>query len=174
MSYELEVEETHCFSPPRTRLFAPCCSFTGMCSSGIWDLGEVVRARKPKRLPVVLTRDEVKAIFVHLEGDKQLMAGLMYGAGLCLMECLLLRIQEIDFQRCEIVVRDGKGGKDRRMCSIGAEKGFMVHWMAFDRPSKIKDRGAGYARFGSRTLYGGHGLYKVPTTAGWTKAHALS
>ncbi len=77
------------------------------------DLGEVIRARKPKRLPVVMTREEVKAVLTNLTGDKWLMASLMYGAGLRLMECLRLRVQDIDFSRKEILVRDGKGAKDR-------------------------------------------------------------
>lgn len=77
------------------------------------DLGEVIRARKPKRLPVVMTREEVKSVLANLNGDKWLMASLMYGAGLRLMECLRLRVQDIDFSRNEILVRDGKGDKDR-------------------------------------------------------------
>jgi integrase len=79
----------------------------------VGDLGEVIRARKPKRLPVVMTREEVKAVLTNLTGDKWLMASLMYGAGLRLMECLRLRVQDIDFSRKEILVRDGKGAKDR-------------------------------------------------------------
>jgi integron integrase len=77
------------------------------------DLGDVIRARKPKRLPVVMTREEVKAVLANMEGDKWLMASLMYGSGLRLMECLRLRVQDIDFPRNEIDVRDGKGSKDR-------------------------------------------------------------
>ena len=79
----------------------------------VGDLGEVIRARKPTRLPVVMTRAEVKAVLSHLQGDKWLMASLLYGAGLRLMECLRLRVQDIDFARNEITVRDGKGAKDR-------------------------------------------------------------
>jgi len=60
----------------------------------IGELGEVIRARKPKRLPAVLTREEVKAAIGQLKGDKWLMASLMYGAGLRLMECLRLRVQD--------------------------------------------------------------------------------
>jgi integron integrase len=76
-------------------------------------LGEVIRARRPTRLPVVMTREEVKAVLANLTGDKRLAASLMYGAGLRLMECLRLRVQDIDFSRNEILVRDGKGAKDR-------------------------------------------------------------
>lgn len=80
----------------------------------IGDLGEVIRARKPKRLPVVMTREEAKAVLGQLRGDKWLMASLMYGSGLRLMECLRLRVQDIDFARNEIMVRDVKGARDRR------------------------------------------------------------
>ena len=79
----------------------------------VGELGEVIRARKPTRLPVVMTREEVKTVLGQLTGDKRLMASLMYGAGLRLMECLRLRVQDIDFSRNEIMVRDGKGAKDR-------------------------------------------------------------
>lgn len=79
----------------------------------VGDLGEVIRARQPMRLPVVLTREEVKAVLANLTGDKWLMASLMYGAGLRLMECLRLRVQDIDFVRNQIHVRDGKGAQDR-------------------------------------------------------------
>jgi integron integrase len=79
----------------------------------IGDLGEVIRARKPTRLPVVMTRDEVKSVLDRLNGDKWLMASLLYGTGMRLMECLRLRVQDIDFTRNEVLVRDGKGAKDR-------------------------------------------------------------
>jgi integron integrase len=79
----------------------------------VGDLGDVIRARKPTRLPVVMTQEEVKSVLANMSGDKLLMASLMYGAGLRLMECLRLRVQDIDCSRNEILVRDGKGAKDR-------------------------------------------------------------
>lgn len=79
----------------------------------VGELGDVVRAKKTKRLPVVLTRDEVTAVLGKLEGDRWLAASLMYGSGLRLMECLKLRVLDIDFDRNEITVRRGKGDKDR-------------------------------------------------------------
>jgi integron integrase len=79
----------------------------------VGELGGVIRARGPRRLPVVLTRDEVRAVLARLDGDKRLMAALMYGSVLRLTECLRLRVQDIDFARHQIAVRDGKGGKDR-------------------------------------------------------------
>ena len=73
----------------------------------------VVRAKRPQRLPVVLTKDEVKRVLDRMNGAPRLMAILLYGAGLRLMECCRLRIKDIDFSRNEIVVRSGKGNKDR-------------------------------------------------------------
>jgi integron integrase len=73
----------------------------------------VVRARRSKRLPVVLTVDEVARIMAHLKGDKWLIAMLLYGAGLRLLESLRLRVKDLDLQRLEITVRQGKGDKDR-------------------------------------------------------------
>ncbi len=79
------------------------------------DLGPIdaLRARKPKRLPTVLTQDEVRRVFDHLSGTHQLMAKLLYGSGLRLMECLRLRVKDIDFAQRAIIVRDGKGEQDR-------------------------------------------------------------
>lgn len=76
-------------------------------------LDGVERAKKPARLPVVLTRDEVHKIFAHLHGTNRLMAGLLYGSGLRLMECVRLRVKDVDFAYAQITVRDAKGGKDR-------------------------------------------------------------
>ena len=72
------------------------------------------RAKRPERLPVVLSRDEVYRILDRMSGTHHLMASLLYGSGLRLMECIRLRVQDIDFTRREITVRAGKGGKDRR------------------------------------------------------------
>ncbi len=76
-------------------------------------LDSVKRATKPKRLPVVLTKDEVHKVFAHLSGAPRLMAGLLYGSVLRLMECVRLRVKDVDFAYARITVRDGKGAKDR-------------------------------------------------------------
>lgn len=76
-------------------------------------LGNVQQAKVPKRLPVVLTREEVQALLSRLEGTHWLIASLLYGSGLRVMECLRLRVKDIEFSRREILVRDGKGFKDR-------------------------------------------------------------
>lgn len=72
-----------------------------------------MRAHKPKKLPVVLTREEVKAVLQCLSGPPWLMVSLLYGSGLRLLECLRLRVKDIDFSYQQITVRDGKGSQDR-------------------------------------------------------------
>ena len=75
----------------------------------------VVRAKHPARIPVVLSRDELRRLLAHIDESCWLMAALLYGTGMRLMECVRLRVKDVDFDRGEIVVRDGKGGKDRRV-----------------------------------------------------------
>ncbi len=77
------------------------------------ELGPVTRAKRQRRLPVVLSHDEVRALLRHLEGVHWLCACLMYGSGLRLTECLRLRVKDLDFRQRAILVRHGKGGKDR-------------------------------------------------------------
>jgi len=76
-------------------------------------LGDLVREKRPQRLPVVWTRDEVKKVLDQLSGTNWLMAALLYGAGLRLLECLQLRIKDVDFGANQILVRGAKGNKDR-------------------------------------------------------------
>lgn len=76
-------------------------------------LNKVVRAKQPQRLPTVLTRTEVRAILTRMSGTYGLMANLLYGTGMRLMECVRLRVKDVDFERREILIRDGKGAKDR-------------------------------------------------------------
>jgi integron integrase len=76
-------------------------------------LEKVERAKRPPKVPVVLSRAELKQIFAHLHGVPKLMAGLLYGSGLRLMECVRLRVKDVDFELAQIIVRDTKGGKDR-------------------------------------------------------------
>ncbi|NTW48270.1 MAG: integron integrase [Chlorobiales bacterium] len=109
----LAVEEKVSASTQNQALSALLFLYRHVIGKEVGDLGTIIRARKPKHLPVVLTREEVKAVLAQLTGDKWLMASLMYGSGLRLMECLRLRVQDIDFSRNEIMVRDGKGSKDR-------------------------------------------------------------
>nr|WP_245650978.1 integron integrase [Thauera butanivorans] len=77
------------------------------------ELGAFARAKRPQRLPVVLTADEVRRLLAALQGMPATMAALLYGTGMRLMECLRVRIKDVDFAYGQIVVRDGKGQKDR-------------------------------------------------------------
>ena len=76
-------------------------------------MNRIVRAQRPARLPVVLSRDEVSSLLSRLRGPVWLMVSLMYGTGLRLLECVELRVKDINFDRSEVMIRDGKGGKDR-------------------------------------------------------------
>jgi integron integrase len=101
------------------------------------QLGAVVRAKKPTRLPVVMSREEVKRLIHCLNGDKQLAARLMYGTGLRLMECVCLRVQDIDFGLNQIMVRNGKGAKDRvTMLPFALREPLMAQ---LDRVRKLHD-----------------------------------
>jgi len=95
---------------------------------------EIVHAKVPRKLPVVLTREEVRQIVGRLEGIQRLCALLMYGSGLRVIETVSLRVKDIDFGRNEITVRAGKGGKDRRVplpCAV--EPGLRAQFARVER-----------------------------------------
>jgi len=77
------------------------------------DMNEFRRVKRPAKLPTVLTQNEVKRLLESVEPRYKLMAGLLYGSGLRLMECISLRVQDVDFDYHQLLVRDGKGAKDR-------------------------------------------------------------
>ena len=79
----------------------------------IGEMDEFVRAKRPRGLPEVLTRAEVEGLLAEMNGIIGLIAGVLYGSGLRLMECLRLRVKDIDFAQHQIMVRNGKGQKDR-------------------------------------------------------------
>ncbi|MFQ5793145.1 MAG: integron integrase [Acidobacteriota bacterium] len=92
-----------------------------------WVSG-VIRAKQPMRLPVILTREEVAAVLAHLSGLVWLMASLLYGSGMRLLECHRLRVKDVDFHRNEIVVRNAKGQKDRvTLLPIKVKKALTTH-----------------------------------------------
>lgn len=107
-------------------------------------MDEIRRAKRPRRLPVVLGRSEVAAVLAQMEGVTALMAGLLYGAGLRLMECLRLRVKDIDFVRGEIVVRGGKGGKDRRTVLPASLRQDLRLQLEQARRLHARDLAAGY------------------------------
>jgi integron integrase len=92
-------------------------------------MNDIVRAQRPVRLPVVLSREEVAALLPRLHGPVWLMASLMYGAGLRLMECAELRVKDVNFDRGELTIRDGKGGKDRVTMLPSMIKGPLIDYL---------------------------------------------
>jgi integrase len=104
----------------------------------------VIRAKRPERLPIVLSRDEVRAVLGWLEGVPRLVALLLYGVGLRILDALRLRIQDVDFARMELLIRHGKGGKDRRtMLPVAAKLELLAQvnrvrkWFEKDRTDRI-------------------------------------
>lgn len=142
----LAVKERVSASTQNQALSALLFLYRHVIGREIGDLGEVIRARKPRRLPVVMTREETKAVLGHLEGDRWLMGMLMYGAGLRLMECLRLRVQDIDFSRSEIHIRDGKGGKDRITMLPHAVKAKLQEHLGKVKAVHEKDLAEGWGR----------------------------
>jgi len=106
-------------------------------------LDGIVRAKRPERLPVVLTREEVRAVFQWLDGVPRLMAFLLYGAGLRVLECCRLRVQDIDFATNQIVVRGGKGDKDRVTMLPGIAKANLSRHLDVVRAQHQRDLAAG-------------------------------
>ena len=112
LSY-LAMERSVAASTQNQALSALLFLYANVLRRPLGDLGAVVRAKRPKRLPVVLSRVEVEAVFVHLEGVPRLVASLLYGSGLRQTEALRLRVKDLDFDYCQLTVRQGKGDKDR-------------------------------------------------------------
>jgi len=109
-------------------------------------LDGIERAKKPMRLPAVLTRDEVKRLLAQLEGTHWLMASLLYGGGLRLMECVRLRVKDVDFHYRQLLIRDAKGQKDRvTMLPDSLIEPLRTH-LARVRQLHQQDLGEGYGR----------------------------
>jgi len=106
----------------------------------------VVRTRTPERLPVVLSRDEVGAILKQLTGTERLVVMLLYGSGLRLEECLELRVKDLDFDRHQIVVRQGKGHKDRVTMLPSAAREALTRHLADVRRIHEADLARGFGR----------------------------
>ena len=110
------------------------------------DLEGVVRARTRPRLPVVMSVEEVRAVLEQLDRVEALVAGVLYGGGLRLMEALRLRVHDLDVQRLQITVRDGKGGKDRRtMLPARVAEKLQAHLQEVQRLHR-QDLAEGYGR----------------------------
>ncbi len=117
-------------------------------------LDDVRRAKKPRRLPTVLTRAEVRALLAHMEGRSGLMARLIYGTGMRLMECVRLRVKDIDLERREVMVRHGKGGRDRVTVLPQAMVAPLGRHLERMRELFMADRAAGIAGVELPDAYG--------------------
>jgi len=109
-------------------------------------MDDIRRAKRPQRLPVVLDRSETIALLGGMDGLTGLMASILYGSGLRLMECVRLRVKDVDFARHEIIVRQGKGGKDRRTMLPGAVVEALLAQLAHARRVHDRDLRAGFGR----------------------------
>lgn len=102
--------------------------------SKLGSVNGALRAKRPLHIPVVLSKEEVRLVLARMSGSPRLMATLLYGAGLRLMECCVLRVKDLDFDLGEICVRAGKGGKDRRvMLPSAAREPLKAHLAAVKR-----------------------------------------
>jgi integrase len=117
--------------------------YTHVLAIEIPAIPPVVRARTPERLPVVLSREEVDAILAHLAGVAHLCVMRLYGTGLRLEECLTLRVQDVDFDRHQIIVRQGKGQTDRTTMRPASARESLAKHLADVRRRHARDLAAG-------------------------------
>jgi integron integrase len=151
-------------------------------------LANIVRAKRPRRAPVVLSREEVRRLLAMMQGRTWLMASLLYGSGMRLMECLRLRVKDADFERSAIIVRDGKGGKDRHTvlpralfeplqrevervrllhemdCAAGCGEVWLPHALARKYPTAARE-------FGWQYLFAAAGLSRDPRSGRMYRHH---
>jgi len=109
----MAVQEKVAASTQNVALSALLFLYRDVLQIALPDISDAVRARRPQHVPVVFTAAEAKAIIAHLGGTPRLVVSLLYGSGLRLAEAVRLRVKDIDFERQQITVRDGKGEKDR-------------------------------------------------------------
>ncbi|MGE0485026.1 MAG: integron integrase [Gammaproteobacteria bacterium] len=119
--------------------------YTQVLNVELPTLNALVRAKLSKRLPVVLSTAQVRALLSHMQGRHALMARLLYGTGMRLMECVRLRVKDIDFDYRQIVVRDGKGAKDRVVPFPDALRDLLTAHLAEVRDLFARDRAEGVA-----------------------------
>jgi integron integrase len=132
-----------------------------LCTDLRW-MDDIRRAKRPERVPIVLTRQEVAAVLGEMSGVSWLAASVLYGSGLRLLECLRLRVKDLDFTRSEITVRNGKGGKDRRtMLPRSVQESLRV---------QLREA----QRLHARDLVAGHGAVWLPHALARKYRHAAT
>jgi integron integrase len=142
----LAVKEKVSASTQNQALSAILFLYRHVFNRRVGELGGVIRARRSRRLPVVMDRSEVRSLLANLDGEVWLMASLMYGSGLRLSECLQLRVQQIDFAGREILVRDRKGSNDRRTMLPNALAGPLADHLACTKDTHERDLIEGWGR----------------------------
>jgi integron integrase len=142
----LAVEQHVSPSTQNQALSALLFLYAKVLGRGLDHFGSVVRARKAERLPIVLSREEVRALLDRLSGDTWLMASLMYGSGLRLRECLRLRVQHVDLERRVVLVREGKGGRDRSTMLPGGLVEPLRRHLSWVRTVHRRDLADGFGR----------------------------
>ncbi len=147
----LAVHERVAASTQNQALAALLFLYDKVLNRPLGQIEGVVRARRPRRLPVVLTRQEVRAVLDEMGGTPRLVCALLSGSGLRLLECLCLRVKDADVQRNEIAVRDGKGGKDRVTMLPAAVKAPLQAHLEKVRRQHARDLARGQGRVCCRT-----------------------
>ena len=110
------------------------------------NLESIVRARRPARLPTVMTRAEVRSILTRMTGAPKLVATLLYGTGMRLLECLRLRVKDVEFARNQITVRDAKGRRDRVVPFPMVVREALASWLARVKATHERDLSEGFGR----------------------------
>jgi integron integrase len=142
----LAVEERVTASTQNQALAALLFLYRTVLGQELSGLDAAASARRPLRLPVVLSREEVRRILGALHGPARLQATLLYGSGLRLLECLRLRVKDVDFERRQLIVRGGKGDRDRRTpLSVKLLPALQQH-LAQVRALWDRDRSEGFGR----------------------------
>jgi integron integrase len=142
----LAVKEHVSASTQNQALCALLFLYREVLGQDIGWLQDVVRAKRPRRLPVVPTRQEVKMLLGALQGVNRIMASLLYGAGLRLLECLRLRVKDIDFGTNQVVVQEGKGNKDRVTMLPAIVRAPLVAHLERVRPLHEQNLARGFGR----------------------------
>jgi len=138
----LALEAHVAASTQNQALAAVCFLYDRVLERPLIRIDGIEPAQRSRRLPVVLTPAEIRAILSHLDDPARLCVSLLYGSGLRLMECMTLRVKDIDLGRREIIIRDGKGKKDRRttlaeMCIAPLERLFAAEARRFRADSRV-------------------------------------
>jgi integron integrase len=140
----LAVDEQVSASTQNQALNAILFLYREVLHSNVGTLHDIVRAKRTQRIPVVFSKEEIQSILQHLKGTSWLICALLYGSGMRLLECLRLRVKDVDFLRKQVVVREGKGEKDRTTMLPVSLIPHLQRQIAKVKLLHQEDRAAGY------------------------------